>query len=323
MDERRKDPSTQGNAAPSLSTDQLLARLEQHAPRTSRYQSHGEIARGGMGAILEVWDEDLRRSLAMKVILGRGETASGSKTPRDQKLLARFLEEAQITGQLDHPGIVPVHELGLDSEGHVYFTMKLVKGRELEEIFELAFEGQEDWNETRALGVILKVCEAMAYAHQKNVIHRDLKPANVMVGNFGEVFVMDWGVARLLGETDTHDLRLQTAGTTVALATERTAHEGTADSPLYTMDGDIVGTPAYMPPEQARGDLQQLSARSDVYSIGAMLYHLIARHMPYCPPGEKMTNHGVLTELLHGSPAPLETVRADIPPALVAICEKA
>jgi len=175
-----------------------------------------------MGAILKVWDEDLRRSLAMKVILGKGDGAIGGETPPvDRRLLARFLEEAQVTGQLDHPGIVPVHELGLDAEGRVYFTMKLVKGRDLKQIFELAFEEREGWNETRALGVILKVCEAMAYAHKKGVIHRDLKPANVMVGGFGEVFVMDWGLARVLGQKDTHDLRLQPVAATSSLATER------------------------------------------------------------------------------------------------------
>src|SRR5262245_32340486 len=140
-------------------SDALLKRLAEHALKGSRYQLRGEIARGGMGAILKVWDEDLRRSLAMKVILGKGATPSGETPPIDRRLLARFLEEAQVTGQLDHPGIVPVHELGLDSEGRVYFTMKLVKGRDLKQIFDLVFEEREGWNDTRALGVILKVCE--------------------------------------------------------------------------------------------------------------------------------------------------------------------
>jgi hypothetical protein len=163
-----------------------------------------------MGAILKVWDGDLRRHLAMKVVLGTGSSANPGETPAvDQKQIARFLEEAQVTGQLDHPGIVPVHELGLDADGRVYFTMKLVKGRDLKRIFDLVFEEQEGWNETRALGVIQKVCDAMAYAHVKGVIHRDLKPANVMVGNFGEVFVMDWGLARVLGRSDSHDLRIR------------------------------------------------------------------------------------------------------------------
>ncbi len=131
-----------------------------------------------------MWDEDLRRNLAMKVILGKGDHITGETPSVDSKTLGRFLEEAQVTGQLDHPGIVPVHELGLDDQGQVYFTMKLVKGRDLKAIFDLVHEGKEGWTQTRALNVMLKVCEAMAYAHSKGVIHRDLKPANVMVGKY-------------------------------------------------------------------------------------------------------------------------------------------
>src|SRR5262245_12142218 len=307
-------------------TSALLKRLSEHGLRRSRYALKGELARGGMGAILKVWDEDLRRSLAMKVILGRAEsTASGTTPPVDRRLLARFLEEAQVTGQLDHPGIVPVHELGLDAEGRVYFTMKLVKGRDLRAIFELVFAEQEGWNETRALGVLLKVCEAMAYAHAKGVIHRDLKPANVMVGGFGEVYVMDWGLARVLGRADQHDLRLRESETPLtSVKTERREErEEAPDSPLFTMDGDVVGTPAYMPPEQALGAIERLSPRSDVYALGAMLYHLLTRHMPYVPPGGRMTNRMVLAAVTQGPPAPLATLRRDAPAELVAIVERA
>src|SRR5439155_16907748 len=121
----------------------------------------------------------------------------------------RFFEEARVTARLDHPGIVPVHEVGRDPEGRPYFAMRLVRGRELRRIIELAQANAEGWNQTRALSVIQKVCEAMAYAHDKGVIHRDLKPSNVMVGEFGEVYVMDWGLARIIGSEDTHDLRLR------------------------------------------------------------------------------------------------------------------
>src|SRR5262245_35996380 len=168
-----------------------------------RYKLEGEIARGGMGAILRVWDEDLQRHLAMKVVLGQGEAAPSGKTPPvDSRRLARFLEEAQVTSQLDHPGIVPVHELGLDAKGCVYFTMKLVKGKTLKDVLDELAAGEGDWTQTRVLGVIQKVCDAMAYAHHKGVIHRDLKPTNVMVGRFGEVYVMDWGLARVLDRPD-------------------------------------------------------------------------------------------------------------------------
>ncbi len=309
-------------------TNELLKRLAEQVVRSPRYKVEGEVARGGMGAILRVWDADLRRHLAMKVALAKGDAPASGPTPRiDTRLLSRFLEEAQVTGQLDHPGIVPVHELGLDQDGRVYFTMKLVKGRDLKAIFDLVFAEQEGWNETRALGVILKACEAMAYAHAKGVIHRDLKPANVMVGNFGEVYVMDWGVARVASRKDEHDLRVKAnaSGFLTSLRTERrTEREGLSDSPIVTMDGDVVGTPAYMPPEQARGEIQNLSSRSDVYSIGALLYHLLARTPPYSElSGPRVSNHTVLARVLDGPPRRLREIRAEIPAELIAICEKA
>jgi len=315
------------SAAPSTPSAELARRLAAQAPKTSRYKLEGEIARGGMGAILKIWDEDLRRHLAMKVILGRGDAPAKGGTPGvDSKQLARFLEEAQVTGQLDHPGIVPVHELGLDADGRVYFTMKLVKGRDLKTVFELVFAGKEGWNETRALSVILKVCEALAYAHAKGVIHRDLKPSNVMVGNFGEVYVMDWGLARVLGKRDKHDLRIapEFASALTSVKTQRREErEDQADSPLVTMDGDVVGTPAYMPLEQARGEVEKLSARSDVYSIGAMLYHLLARQAPYMARGMRASSRTVHAMVLHGPPSALGSLRRDIPAELVSIVEKA
>ncbi|MFT4543203.1 MAG: hypothetical protein ACI835_005672, partial [Planctomycetota bacterium] len=161
---------------------QVVQRLEARKGRESRYQVLGEFARGGMGAILRVWDRDLRRTLAMKVVLNKRQQSAGSEVAAYESKLGRFLEEAQVTGQLDHPGIVPVHELGIGEDGRVFFTMKLVKGRDLKEIFDLLSEGTEAWTQARALGVVSKVCDAMSYAHSKGVIHRDLKPANIMVG---------------------------------------------------------------------------------------------------------------------------------------------
>jgi serine/threonine protein kinase/tetratricopeptide (TPR) repeat protein len=309
-------------------TSELLKRLADQGVRSPRYKVEGEVARGGMGAILRVWDADLRRHLAMKVALAKGDAPSSGPTPRlDTRLLSRFLEEAQVTGQLDHPGIVPVHELGLDQDGRVYFTMKLVQGRDLKAIFDLVFAAKEGWNETRALGVILKACEAMGYAHAKGVIHRDLKPANVMVGNFGEVYVMDWGVARVSSRKDERDLRVAPIASArpASVRTERRLErEELSDSPIVTMDGDVVGTPAYMPPEQARGEIQSLSSRSDVYSIGALLYHLLARTPPYGEAsGARVSNRTVLARVLEGPPRRLREIRAEVPAELIAICEKA
>ena len=185
-------------------------------PRTdSRYVFKGEIGRGGMGVVLRVFDAELRRTLAMKVVLGSGGASTGDTPAVDPEQLSRFLEEAQVTGQLDHPGVVPVHELGVDQDGQVYFTMRLVKGRTFREVIDLVHqEGEgrgESWAITRALGHLLKVCEAMAFAHDKGVVHRDLKPANVMVGEYGEVYVMDWGIARVHGREDTHSRVTSTA----------------------------------------------------------------------------------------------------------------
>ncbi len=153
-----------------------------------RYSLENEVARGGMGVIWRV--RDLSRTLAMKVMAGAPGQSTG-KDPTSRIHLARFVEEAQVTAQLDHPGIVPVHEVGFDPHGQPFFTMKLVKGRDLDEVFQLARAEAERWNLPRVVGVLVKACQALAYAHSKGVIHRDLKPANIMVGRFGEVYLMD------------------------------------------------------------------------------------------------------------------------------------
>ncbi|MHC5211113.1 MAG: WD40 repeat domain-containing serine/threonine protein kinase [Planctomycetota bacterium] len=309
------------------SLEQFLGQLKEHAPRHARYKIGPEVARGGMGQILRVRDTDLRRHLAMKVMLGEPTADEG-------KLLARFLEEAQVTGQLDHPGIVPVHDLGVDEQGRLYFTMQLVKGRDLSAIFELVSEGREGWTQTRAIGVLLKACEALGYAHSKGVTHRDLKPGNIMVGRFGEVYVMDWGLAKVQGRADVRDLRLRpdaeeaadapAAAEAGAVSTVRGDDaQQTPGSPLVTVDGDVVGTPAYMSPEQAKGDMEFVGPRSDVYAMGAILYQLLAGHMPYVEPDKKVLAREVLDMVKKGGPRPLRDVDPDVRPELEAICTKA
>jgi len=305
---------------------ELFAKLQATGARGKRYGILGEVARGGMGTILRVWDDELRRNLAMKVLRGTNQKLGAESPEVDPKALGRFLEEAQVTSQLDHPGIVPVHEIGLGADGEVYYTMRLVQGVNLRTIFERVREGADDWTQVRALGLILKVCEAMSYAHSKGVIHRDLKPANVMVGEFGEVYVMDWGLARVLGRDDRHDLRIRhpSSAALAALETERRDQRDSApDSPLITMDGDVVGTPSFMSPEQARGELERLGPHSDVYSVGAMLYQLISGQMPFAPPDASVTSRMVLEHLVQGPPRPLHEFGRTAPTELVAICDKA
>jgi serine/threonine-protein kinase len=295
--------------------DSHAALAEQFASFTKqslaeRYEIQGEIGRGGMGAIYRVIDKKFDRPLAMKVILGQATAVPTGKTPsvRPQQL-ARFLNEAKITSHLDHPGIVPVHELGLDPDGRAFFTMKLVKGITLAEVFTKHESGDASWPTPRVLGVIERVCEAMSFAHERGVIHRDLKPANVMVGDFGEVYVMDWGLARA-------SEREELGGATAAAVDEELGAQVS-----LTADGAVVGTPAYMSPEQARGELANVGARSDVYSIGAMLYQLVAGAPPYVKKGEKLSGAQILARVVTGPPAKLEV--RDMPPELIAICERA
>ncbi len=291
----------------------LLDNLLNRTATTSRYDFGDEIARGGMGAISRVYDRDLRRHIAMKVMLDD-----------DPSRLARFLEEAQVTGQLDHPNIVPVHELGIDASSRVFFTMKLVKGETLNDVFAKVVNQVDGWNLTRALSVILRVCEAMAFAHAKGVLHRDIKPANVMVGRFGEVYVMDWGLARVIGRADTRDLRLKPdEGQSVVRTERRDMASDTPDSPLITMEGMVMGTPSYMPPEQAEGTIDSIGPHSDVYAVGAILYRLLSGCEPYREPGSRMSSHQILNRVIAGPPRPVHEIAKDISAELLAIQEKA
>ncbi len=275
-------------------------------PRTqgARYRVEGEIAAGGMGRVVRVWDEDLERPLAMKVARDSGDGGDEDTAVRGR---ARLLEEARITGRLAHPGIVPVHELGLDAQGRVFFTMKLVEGRHLGEVFEDVRRGEPGWTRARAVDLLLRVCEAMAFAHDRQVVHRDLKPSNVMVGRFGEVHVMDWGLARELGRAESG-----------VLSGDPAPAEGT---PSLTLDGEVLGTPAYMAPEQARGE--EANSRTDVYAVGAMLYHLLAGRVPYVGAEEQPRASEVLARVLMGPPPPLAGLAPRAPSELVAICKKA
>ncbi|MFY9343361.1 MAG: serine/threonine-protein kinase [Planctomycetota bacterium] len=314
-----------GGGVQSTETELLLQKL-QKAPKldAERYVLEGEIDRGGMGAVLRIHDAHLNRRLAMKVMLERGAAKDAEDARLSRQLLGRFLEEAQVTSQLDHPGVVPVHELGLDASGKVFFTMRLVKGRNASEVFALARTGDDGWTRTRALEVVLKVCDTMAYAHEKGVLHRDLKPGNVMVGRFGEVYVMDWGLAKVLGQEDKHDLRIvgSAALPRSAVDTARRHDAGSDEgSPVMTMGGQKLGTPSYMSPEQARSEA--LDVRADVYSIGAMLYELLAGRAPYTAPGQLRRAYDVLEDVVDKAPKRIEEIVHGVPAELIAVVDKA
>ncbi len=302
-----------------------------------RFVRREEVGRGGMGVVFRIWDQALRRQLAMKVVRAREDSSSEGgeadvASPRrnglhtDARLLSRFIHEARLTGQLDHPGVVPLHDVGVDRDGKLFFTMRLVDGRDLGKVIDLALAGAEGWTEARVLDVIARVCETLAYAHSKGVIHRDLKPSNVMVGNFGETYVMDWGLAKLLendGSLDSADTQQNESSEGGHAASALRWGPDGEDSRLQTLEGTIVGTPSFMPPEQAEGRVDQLDARSDVYSVGAMLYTLLAGRAPYTDPGSQTTPDRILSAVRRGPPQELTRWRPDSPPELVAICERA
>ena len=242
----------------------------------SRYQLHGEIARGGMGAVLKGRDVDLGRDLAIKVLLDRHRD--------NPELIERFVDEAQIGGQLQHPGIAPVYELGQFNDERPFFTMKLVKGETLAAIMAKRTSARDDL--AKLIGIFEQVCQTMAYAHSKGVIHRDLKPANIMVGAFGEVQVMDWGLAKVLstgGVADERVSRRKQADQSV-VRTRRSPDEQIGDvdsSGSQTQMGSVMGTPAYMPPEQALGEIDHLDERADVFGLGAILCEILTGKPPY------------------------------------------
>ena len=200
-----------------------------------------------MGTVYRAWDRELAREVALKVL--RGDLA-------DADAAARLEREARILAQLEHPGIVPVHDAGMLDDGRVFYVMKLVRGDRLEQVAART-------SLTEVLRLFLKVCETVGFAHARGVVHRDLKPSNIMVGAFGEVLVLDWGIARIIRERE-------------PATTPSNSDVGT-DGQADTAPGTVLGTPGFMAPEQAQGRTQQVDARSDVFSLGAILKSLLGR----------------------------------------------
>jgi eukaryotic-like serine/threonine-protein kinase len=231
--------------------DHLRELLQRPDFEGTRYELGRELARGGMGVVYAARDRELGREVAVKVVAA--EMA-------DPETVARLRREARIIAHLEHPGIVPVHDVGTLPDGRVFYAMKLVSGKRLDALMS---EGPPLGERLR---LFLRICEAVAFAHAHGVIHRDLKPENVMVGAFGEVLVVDWGVAKHREEIPA------TEGSAAPPSGPRAEHE--------TAHGTILGTPAYMAPEQARGEIDRVDARADVYALGALLYFLLTGRAP-------------------------------------------
>jgi serine/threonine protein kinase len=230
----------------------------------TRYALIERVARGGMGVIYAARDVKLDRRVALKVL---------DAADRSGDLARRLVREAQVLARLEHPGIVPVHDVGTLQDGRVFYTMKFVEGRRLDKHLE-SVESVPD-----RLRLFLRICEAIAFAHARKVLHRDIKPANVMVGSFGEVLVLDWGLAKILtgatasaAEDDPEHTIVETSPSTMGME-ESTEFATTAH-------GTVMGTPGYMSPEQARGDNAQVTERSDIFSLGALLTFLLTHPAP-------------------------------------------
>jgi WD40 repeat protein/tRNA A-37 threonylcarbamoyl transferase component Bud32 len=258
------------------------------------YSVGSEFARGGLGRIIRALDKRLKRTVAIK------ELISDQKETRE-----RFLREARITARLQHPGIVPVYEAGCWPSGEPFYSMKLVSGSPLHELIHECNMLDE---RLALIPSVLAAAEAIAYAHSKQIIHRDLKPHNILIGEFGETVVIDWGLAKELERSD---------HTQVDRPPNMTAQEVTEENGALTLDGSVIGTPAYMPPEQARGE--PLDERADVYALGAILYHLLSGEPPY----QEKSAPEILRLVVKEPPTSLKKKQSGIPQDLLDLVQKA
>jgi serine/threonine-protein kinase len=296
------EPETADDAA----AEQEDATVEPHQPEgalTDRYRDLGEIGRGAMARVRRAYDRNLLRTVAVKLLDPQIAAIKGE--------LDRFIEEAQITGQLEHPNIPAIHELGADDEGTHFFTMRYVRGQNLEQILKQGFSVRSERQLFTALQTFVKVCEAVSFAHSRGVLHCDLKPANIMVGKHGQVYVMDWGIARLRATP-----RPSGADSQAHAVALRRAEKERSD------EGKIVGSLGYMSPEQAQGKNKNLDERSDVFSLGAVLYRALVGRPPYLAQTE---DELIDLAASAGWTAPQQAVAADmrLPPQLCAVVEKA
>jgi len=293
------------NADPNVTTEGGSNSPQTAIPPTAtqRYPLGDEIARGGMGVVYRATDTMIGREVAVKVLLGQYGPESGAAR--------RFADEARIAGQLQHPAIPPVHDLGTLPDGRPFLAMKLIKGATLDLLLEARPDPSADRG--RFVAAFEQICHALAYAHSRNVIHRDLKPANVMVGSFGEVQVMDWGLAKVLGlrSGEARDPEETTGGTQVGSSRES---DGS-----FTQAGSVLGTPSFMPPEQAAGAVGKIDSRSDVFGLGAILAVILTGQPPFAARSAETTRIQAAQANVEECFARLDACGAE--PDLVALCK--
>lgn len=300
-----------GSAKPAADAQEKIEDAETLTiEHPGRYTIKGEQGRGGIGRVLIAFDEHVGREIALKELLpdtsSKGTPPATPESPaspmrRTGLAVARFLREARVTGQLEHPGIVPVYEVGKRSDSSLYYTMKLVRGKTLANKIKEARTLPE---RLKLLPHFLDLCQTAAYAHSRGVIHRDIKPHNVMIGEFGETVVLDWGLAKVKGMKDEKAREIKKE-----IEYLKKAEEG------QTARGKPIGTPAYMSPEQADGRIDEIDETSDVWNLGAVLYEILSGRPPY----DGDTIYEIIGKVLREKPSPLLQVQKDAPPELAAM----
>lgn len=294
------------NWIPDHVIDRLRAEVELPDLSDTKYHILSHLARGGMGTVYLAEDSSLGRTVALKVTNVADVTGDFSD---------RLLREARIVARLEHPSIVPVHDVGRLSDGRVFYAMKLVQGSRLDQ-----YAKNTDSLPDR-LRVFQKICEAVAFAHAHGVIHRDLKPENVMVGPFGEVLVMDWGVAKVLrgASSSAEEVESYPPGEQQPKGGALLA-DAEVTQPLFdTAAGTVIGTPAYMAPEQARGEIEQLDERTDVHALGGILYFLLTGFAPFVSSSMSELRQ----QVIHQAPKTPRQVDPKIRRQIEAVCLKA